>query len=883
MHGRESRTFFGKTSGRTARACGFGLAAAMCATFFAANCSAAGAEEKNEARLEITRPARTWEFLDAVGKRAGIFGNESGRVEAWVYPLKIFRDFHLVVHTEGRAIPAESLVRTVEARPEATTLVYSGDTFQIRETFFAPVDAPGAVIELEVETEKPLEIEAAFRRDFALEWPAGLGATYINWDAKLKAFDFGEETKKFVAYVGSPTAAEPMEEYQTNYSALDENSMRLGVTPKGKDTKLIVIAASVQGEKPAEDAYEKLTTSYRELQKEAAKYYADYLDKTVSVEMPDAQLQEAYDWARVSLVQGVVTNPTMGTGLVAGYRTSGDSQRPGFAWFFGRDSFWSSFALDSEGDFATAKMALEFIQQFQRADGKIPHEIAQGASYVNWFKDYPYAYASADATPLYIIAMNEYVTESGDVEFAQDNWNKLQKAYEFLRSTYDANGFPKNFGIGHGWVEGGPLLPVETELYQSGLAVEALRALGNLAQLTGKDAESKELAEEFEKERPRLDEAFWSPDKKIYAFALDKENKRVDEASVLATVPMWFGLLDAEKSGEMIETLASAHHETDWGMRIISNESPKYSGGGYHFGSVWPLFTGWASVGEYRYHQALPAYENLRANALLALDGSPGHVTEVLSGDYYQPLSTSSPHQIWSAAMVVSPILRGMLGLEYNAVKKTLTFAPHLPADWTSLSLEHVAAGEDTLDLKYEKSADALTLTVTRKGTGNWAVEFEPAVSLRADALSAELNGRPVAFRAEANGSDQHIVVRFGVYGGPNTLRIRMRDDFGVSYAAELPSLGSPSEGLRFLNQSWNEGKDQLTLDLEGAAGHSYDLAVRNGAQLASAEGAEIVKTAEGGMKLRVVMTEAENGAPVKQTVVLHLTPKVRRGKAKKP
>src|SRR3984885_8425815 len=72
------------------------------------------------------------------------------------------------------------------------------------------------------------------------------------------------------------------------------------------------------------------------------------------------------------------------------------------------------------------------------------------------------------------------------------------------------------------------------------------------------------------------------------------------------------------------------------------------SGGGYHYGSVWPLFTGWASVGEYRYHREFPAYSNLRANALLALDGSLGHVTEVLSGDYYQPLSTSSPHQIWS-------------------------------------------------------------------------------------------------------------------------------------------------------------------------------------------------------------------------------------------
>ena len=89
--------------------------------------------------LELTRPVRTWEFLSAVGTRAGIFGNESGRVEAWVYPLKIFRDFHLRFHTEDRVLPAESLARTVIVRPESTTIVYTSDTFSVRETFFVPV------------------------------------------------------------------------------------------------------------------------------------------------------------------------------------------------------------------------------------------------------------------------------------------------------------------------------------------------------------------------------------------------------------------------------------------------------------------------------------------------------------------------------------------------------------------------------------------------------------------------------------------------------------------------------------------------------------------------------------------------------------------------
>jgi hypothetical protein len=62
------------------------------------------AQEKPH-ELELSRPVRPWEFLPVTGTRAGLLGNESGRMEAWVYPLKIFRDFHLKFHTEGNRAP----------------------------------------------------------------------------------------------------------------------------------------------------------------------------------------------------------------------------------------------------------------------------------------------------------------------------------------------------------------------------------------------------------------------------------------------------------------------------------------------------------------------------------------------------------------------------------------------------------------------------------------------------------------------------------------------------------------------------------------------------------------------------------------------------------
>jgi hypothetical protein len=194
-----------------ARLRSFACTVLLCSLFVSAPALAA---EQSPRSLELSRPIRAWEFLPVVGMRAGLFGNESGEMEAWVYPLKIFRGFHLTFHVDGRAVPAESLARTLIVHPESATIVYAGDNFSVRETFFVPVHEGGAVILLDVETEQPLEIEAAFVADFQLEWPAALGGTFLNWDESQHAFVFGEERKKFSAMVGSPSGSSARLAYQ---------------------------------------------------------------------------------------------------------------------------------------------------------------------------------------------------------------------------------------------------------------------------------------------------------------------------------------------------------------------------------------------------------------------------------------------------------------------------------------------------------------------------------------------------------------------------------------------------------------------------------------------------------------------------------------------
>ncbi len=303
-------------------------------------------------------------------------------------------------------------------------------------------------------------------------------------------------------------------------------------------------------------------------------------------------------------------------------------------------------------------------------------------------------------------------------------------------------------------------------------------------------------------------------------------------------------------------------------MRIISQRSSIYDGSGYHFGAVWPLFTGWASVAEYRYHRPQPAYSNLRANALLATDGALGHFTEVLSGDYYQSFATSSPHQIWSAAMVVSPILRGMLGLETDAEKHEITLAPHVPADWTSFAVRNVHVGGVAVDLQYHKTVDSLTLEAKRTGTGDCWVEFSPALSLRTEVVSVEMNGRPLPFKMRPNSNDQHVYVRFPVYGGPNSVVIRLKNDFGVEWSSELPPLGSASRGLRVISQFWNASKTQLSLDVSGRAGTRYELGVWNPGQISSVDNASLTKTGT----LLIQMPPAPDESYLAQRIVIHFT-----------
>ena len=480
--------------------------------------------------LSLERRTHPGAFFDVVGRRAGVFGYEHRGFEAWIYPLKILEDLRLSFSLEGYplAVPAEDLLASITARPEATILTYSHAAFSVRQILFVPIDQPAVVMLLDVRTTLPMRITASFRPRMRLMWPAGLMTPYVSWNESDGLYTLTEESRRFAGAIGSPGARDlslmPYQEEPRDVPV----SFALDVPIQHADSHFIpiVITGSVTGGDDARATYGKVLRAAMDLHSTTLRHYRDVVERTTRVSTPLEKLDTAFAWAKVGIDKGIVANPLLGTGLVAGYRTSGESERPGFAWFFGRDSLWTSIASISIGDFATVRTALEFLRKFQREDGKIPHEISQSASLIPWFTDYPYAWASADATPLYVIAHADYWRASGDLQFLKASWESILKAYRFSAATdSDGNSLIENTGIGHGWVEGGALYPAHEEIYMQGLWIEALRGLGELAEVMDDAALASRVRSNATRVQDAVERVYWLEDRGFYAFATAQPRK----------------------------------------------------------------------------------------------------------------------------------------------------------------------------------------------------------------------------------------------------------------------------------------------------------------------------------------------------------------------
>ncbi len=839
-----------------------------------------------ESGLSLSRHTEVGRFFDVAGRRSAAFGYENRALEVWAYPLKLAQDVKLSFRLEGYPldIDGSDAAAWITVRPEATIVTYSHAAFTVRQVIVAPVHEPAVMMLLDVRSVLPLTVTATFRPRLKLMWPAGLMTGDLGWDEKERVYSITEESKRFAAVIGCPGARDlsvmPYQEEPRDVPARFE----VAVPPDAMSSHYvpIVFAGSVKGRDDAKATYERVLRTARELYEANVAYYRSLQERTVRVETPDERLDAAFAWAKVGIDKGLVENPLLGTGFVAGFRTSGESERPGFAWHFGRDALWTVPAVLAYGDLETSRAGLEFLRKFQRADGKVPHEVSQAAQLVPWFTDYEYPWASADATPLYVIAQAEHFRTGGDLAYLRAAWDSIVRAWRFTAATdRDGNGLVENTKVGHGWTEGSPPYPPHEEIYLQGIWIEASRRLAELADVQRDRRLAGEARAWADRTRDAVEKTYWLPDRGFYAFAtaLSAPEKKydaepgprraerqarieslrgqtlVDEDTVLPAVPLWWRTLDPERAESEIDHLGSASIATDWGARLISSRSALYDPLSYHYGSVWGLFTGWSSVGAYRYGRPHVGYQALMANALLTYQYASGYVTELLSGEFNAPFGRSSHHQVWSQAMVVSPVITGLFGIEAGDGGRRLSVAPQLPGGWDRAAVRGLAAGPGRYDVVLDRTAEAYTLRIEpTSGSATPALSLAPALPLDSRVSSVTVNGRPLAWTARAQGDVQRVEAAVPAGSGAQSIVIAHTPGTEVIAEAQPLRQGETSQGLRVLRVR-PDGK-ALRLTLEGRAGRAYDLRVRTPRLFKDAEGVT-VRMEPSGTSLRVTFAGA--------------------------
>ena len=822
--------------------------------------------------IALTGPARPARYMEASGQKAAFLGREDGSFEAWVYPLKVLHDFNLsfAVAAYADPIPGTSLASDVDIRPETSTVRYAHASFTVDATWLVPIDMPGGLVLLDVNTSEPLTIIVKFRPDLKPMWPAALGGQYSYWDDGVKAYVIGEGSGRNTALIGCPLAMTPPEQPAHNLpDAPSQFSIRVTPEIAARGLVPIVITAANERLDAVRKKYEALLSSAEGGYRKSFDHYRRLREELTSMRSPDTRMDLALEWAKVALDKGFVCNPQLGCGLIAGLGPSGTTERPGFGWFFGGDAFINSWAMTAYGDFETVKQALEFLRKRQRADGKMMHELSQAAGYIRWFEDYPYGYYHADTTALYIIGVSDYVNASGDTALARDFWPSIRKAYDYCVSTdEDGDGLMDNTRAGLAAAETGSLRSrdVLTDVFLASAWTEAAGAATTLARIAD-PAFAPTAQAAYDKARASLNRRFLDDAGRRIYYAVMKDGQGHAEQTVWPAFGIWRGVFDTNRPAVegMLDELARAGIGADWGARMLSRESKLYEPLGYNTGAAWPFLTGFAGLAEYVARRGPVGWQYLDGTADLTFLEARGYIPELFSGDRLRSIDAAVPHQLFATTGFASMLLRGMLGIREEAGRAgtagkgardalpAMHLAPQLPRDWSFLYLKNVRWQTVVFDLDLERQADSISVTITpRKGTVPLHLELPlpPGAEWQASAASP--------FQKVA-GIDQSrgVWLRASIVTGkPETVVARYRSGIDVVPLREAMRTGDESQRLRVIDARFANGA--YSVRVQGLRGRTYKLLVDTAMQVTSVEGAREAGRQDGRLVIEVAFPAAD-------------------------
>jgi hypothetical protein len=421
-----------------------------------------------QAHAELLKP------FTVAGERGVLVGQQDGTFEAWLLPVKVLSHLTIEADVEGYTVPinVNQQAAEIEVRADRTTITYSHIAFTARQIMFSPAGAPpgtGPVVLFEFDCLHPTEFTFRFTPELRWMWPErNEGVPSAEWvapgpNAYERAGGFyvlHSDYPDFAAAVTIPGARPGILAPYQERPQVHPVELKIRIDPVRDHGKLFPLLMAVATDRAAANSaslaatLEKLDGAISSLYASHLESYKKVLASSVSIETPDKALNEAFQWAVISIEQLKTKTHGIGeaktadtaaaedseeTALVAGYYDSADSARPGFGWFFGRDALYTLYAVNGYGNFSLSRSELEFLIRRQRPDGKIMHEWSQTAAAIDW-QSFPYMYAAADATPLFILAMFDYVHNSSDLEFLVAHREAVERAWAFETSHTSDNG-----------------------------------------------------------------------------------------------------------------------------------------------------------------------------------------------------------------------------------------------------------------------------------------------------------------------------------------------------------------------------------------------------------------------------------------------------------
>ncbi len=305
----------------------------------------------------------------------------------------------------------------------------------------------------------------------------------------------------------------------------------------------------------------------------------------------------------------------------------------GLPWFmtlFGRDSMIVSYqALPFTSELAKATLRALAEQQGTRVDdfrdeepGKIMHEMRFGE--MTAFEERPHSpyYGSADATPLFLILLDEFERWTGNAELVRQLEMEARAALTWIDKYGDRNGDGyveysrrnKETGLENQcWKDSwnsilfadGTLsrLPRATCEIQGYIYDAKMRC----ARLARKFWNDSELADRLEKEaaelKRRFNRDFWLEDRECFALAIDGDGRKVDALTSNIGHLLWSGIVDEGKAEAIVRHLMGPKLYSGWGVRTMAEGEGGYNPIGYHLGTVWPHDNAFIAMGR-RLHES---------------------------------------------------------------------------------------------------------------------------------------------------------------------------------------------------------------------------------------------------------------------------------------